>query len=38
MEAFVRTYLSKGGNLGDFYPPNEKTFKALAEEKAKNKK
>lgn len=36
MEAFVRNYLSKGGNLGDFYPPNEKTFKALAEEKAKN--
>lgn len=35
MEMFVRTYLSKGGNLGDFYPPNEKTFKALAEEKAK---
>ncbi len=38
MEAFVRTYLSKGGNLGDLYPPNEKTFQALAEEKAKNKK
>lgn len=37
MEAFVRNYLSKGGNLGDFYPPNEKTFKALAEEKAKKK-
>ena len=36
MEAFVRNYLSKGGNLGDFYPPNEKTFKALAEAKAKN--
>ena len=38
MEKFVRTYLLKGGNLGDFYPPNEKTLAALAKEKAKKSK
>ncbi len=35
MEAFVRNYLLKGGNLGDFYPPNERTLQAMAEEKNK---
>jgi regulator of RNase E activity RraA len=34
MEAFVRELLLKGGNIGEYYPPNEKTKQAMKSAKS----
>jgi 5-oxopent-3-ene-1,2,5-tricarboxylate decarboxylase/2-hydroxyhepta-2,4-diene-1,7-dioate isomerase len=31
MEKFVREYLAEGGSIGDYYPPSDKTRKAMLE-------